>query len=289
MAPWGISAITGAAAAAALLGHSAWASSAPDAIEADAALVEQDDACSSEESCDLSLRQLRATHRHEQAEEHAAAEAERRFKLMLESNGISSGTQAEYVGTDAETGGQLLKLYHQTSPEAGQSILKTGFRLGSGGLCGPAIYFSPSPKDTDVKAVGGRGFIIEAIVDMGRMKVMNGQCDHSMNTDKMREHGWDSLTLDRGGFGECWFLPHCYEYIIYDNHRIKHMKGYPYNGWRSWFPGFPKVGAQGQPSGQAAHAISEGELHHQAAAPAEDALPAEKPAPEQPTPEQPKQ
>jgi len=129
-----------------------------------------------------------------------------------------------------------MTLYHQTSFEAGQSILKTGFRLGHGGICGPAIYFSPTAKDTDVKAVGGRGFIIEATVDMGRMKHMHGLCDSSLTASKVKASDYDSITLDRGGHAECWFLPHCYEYIIYDPKRVLSMKGYPYSGWKSWFP-----------------------------------------------------
>merc|ERR1712039_1113291 len=119
---------------------------------------------------------------------------------------------------------------------AGRRVLNTGFRLGHGGICGPAIYFSPTAKDTDVKAVGGRGFIIEARVDMGRMKTMSGQCDNTLTASKMQASQYDSITLDRGGYAECWFLPHCYEYIIYDPKRVVSMKGYPYNGWNSWFP-----------------------------------------------------
>mmetsp|Transcript_58023 Transcript_58023/g.162714 ORF Transcript_58023/g.162714 Transcript_58023/m.162714 type:complete len:258 (+) Transcript_58023:71-844(+) len=245
MAPLRVSAIAAALFAAPRL---VAAAAAEVEADADALLVQQDDVCSSDEGCDLSLRQLRATHRHQ----HETKEEVAVPRALLEANGISSGQEAEVLEASAETGGQLLRLYHQTSAAAGESILRTGFRLGSGGLCGPAIYFSPSAKDTDVKAVGGRGFIIEAMVDMGRMKHMSGQCDHSMNAAKMRQHGWDSITLDRGGFGECWFLPHCYEYIIYDKHRIKSMKGYQYNGFSSWF----HRNVQAQPSGEKAQSGS---------------------------------
>merc|ERR1712060_458030 len=156
-------------------------------------------------------------------------------------NGISTGQQAQEVEETslqaaASLGGRVLTLYHQTSPEAGWSILKTGFRLGHGGICGPAIYFSPTARDTDVKAVGGRGFIIEATVDMGRMKTMSGQCDNTLTASKLSASQYDSITLARGGHAECWFLPPCYEYIIYDPKRVLSMKGYPYNGWNSWFP-----------------------------------------------------
>merc|ERR1712039_129158 len=63
-----------------------------------------------------------------------------------------------------------------------------------------------------------------------------GQCDNTLTASKMQASQYDSITLDRGGYAECWFLPHCYEYIIYDPKRVVSMKGYPYNGWNSWFP-----------------------------------------------------
>eukprot|EP00429_Kryptoperidinium_foliaceum_P060554 CAMPEP_0176076978 /NCGR_PEP_ID=MMETSP0120_2-20121206/38487_1 /TAXON_ID=160619 /ORGANISM="Kryptoperidinium foliaceum, Strain CCMP 1326" /LENGTH=395 /DNA_ID=CAMNT_0017410707 /DNA_START=65 /DNA_END=1249 /DNA_ORIENTATION=+ len=230
------------------------------AQEAEEALVE-DDVCSSEEGCDLSFRQLRAAHRRVEARSEESSDSQAGLHAESLANGISTGAHAEVVGESSETGGQLLRLYHQTSAEAGESILREGFRLGSGGLCGAAIYFSPSPKDTDVKAVGGRGFIIEAVVDMGRMKVMSGMCDNDMTAERMKQLGFDSITLDRGGFRECWFLPHCYEYIVYDKSRIKSMKGYAYNGWASWFPwmgGWGRPGqASGQPSGYPAEVVGE--------------------------------
>merc|ERR1711972_960235 len=70
----------------------------------------------------------------------------------------------------------------------------------------------------------------------GRMKVMSGQCDNTLTASKMKASQYDSITLDRGFHAECWFLPHCYEYIIYDPKRVVSMKGYPYSGWNSWFP-----------------------------------------------------
>merc|ERR1719343_1634551 len=129
--------------------------------------------------------------------------------LPTQANGVSTGQKAQEVeeaGLHSQAqlgGGRVLTLYHQTSYEAGQSILKTGFRLGHGGICGPAIYFSPTAKDTDVKAVGGRGFIIEAQVDMGRMQVMSGLCDNTLTASKVEASPFDSITLDRGFFAEC--------------------------------------------------------------------------------------
>ncbi len=117
-----------------------------------------------------------------------------------------------------------MRLYHQTTPQAGKSILATGFHPGQSGICGGAIYFTGSPKDTDAKTVGGRGFIIEAVVDMGRMKEMDAWCDPSMTGEKLKAMGYDSMTLDRGHVRECILVAHCREYIIYDASQIKSIK-----------------------------------------------------------------
>jgi len=141
--------------------------------------------------------------------------------------------------------GKVMTLYHQTSPEAGASILKEGFRLSNrAAICGKAIYFCPTKWETDVKAIGGRGFIIEAQVDLGRIKQVNRHCGYSwdrMNHKKLVSEGYDSIYLDRAGWGECVGVKPCREYIIYDNNRIVSMKGYEHHGkvptwWKLWHP-----------------------------------------------------
>lgn len=192
----------------------------------------EDDECEGaqpgDERCDISMMQRRSF-----------------LKKFVEANQVNASdegddasfTSIQFNASDeGEDTKNIMTLYHQTTETAGHSILRTGFRLGKSGICGPAIYFSPSAKDTDVKAVGGRGFIIEAQVDMGRIKKMGAWCDEKMNGKKLKDMGYNSITLDRGYILECAFLPHCVEYIIYDNSRIIHMKGYKYNGFKSWFP-----------------------------------------------------
>lgn len=187
-----------------------------------ASALTQDDECArggdEDTRCDLSMLQVRGS---KAAVERGAASAD----MHLEDG--DNFTQTE----------NLMTLYHQTTEAAGRSILGTGFRPGTQGVCGGAIYFSPTAKDTGVKAVGGHGFIIEAVVDMGRMLTMDANCDPYMTGAKLKAKGYDSITIDRGWVLECWFLPHCKEYIIYDAHRVKKMKGYPYSDAQSWFPG----------------------------------------------------
>jgi len=210
-----------------LLACLSWASSESSAATADLrvgddvpeALLEQDDVChggsDAEGRCDVSLLQRRGQVKQHAEAQHAEDRAE----------------------ANTTSGANMMTLFHQTSEAAGRSILASGkFNAGKSGICGGAIYFSPSAKDTDVKAIGGRGFVIEAQVDMGRIKTMSPYCDESMTGAKLLALGFDSITLDRGYMFECFALPSCREYIIYDAARIKSMKGYLYNGYESWWP-----------------------------------------------------
>eukprot|EP00440_Ansanella_granifera_P041901 gb/GFBE01045425.1/.p1 GENE.gb/GFBE01045425.1/~~gb/GFBE01045425.1/.p1 ORF type:complete len:305 (+),score=69.54 gb/GFBE01045425.1/:1-915(+) len=184
-------------------------------------------------SCEVSLRQLRGR----QAEELSGQDAEEeRYDdedlELLSVDDIDLNNESSW----AETGRNIRTLYHQTSPAAAASILRTGFRPGSArGICGSAIYFSPTPHDTDWKAVGGRGKMIKAVVDLGRVKWMGRECDRAMNGPRLKSLGYDSITLDRGGYIECRRVAHCREYIIYDPRRVLHMTAYNYHGWKHWY------------------------------------------------------
>merc|ERR1719343_1929837 len=128
--------------------------------------------------------------------------------LPTQANGVSTGQRAQEVeeaGLHSEAsvgGGRVLTLYHQTSYEAGQSILKTGFRLGKAGICGHGIYFCQSATMTDYKATGATGYIIVARVAMGKMLKLGPHCDRGMNLHRLRAKGYDSVTIDRGGIYE---------------------------------------------------------------------------------------
>jgi len=182
-------------------------------------VLQADDACleGAEGTCDLSLLQMRG----------------KQVDPPTPTAGIAGATNwTQDLGSAKLAGKNIMTLYHQTTPEAAASILKTGFRLGSAdGICGAAIYFSPTDKDTEIKAVGGKGYMIEAKVDMGRVLTMPWTCDMFMTGERLNKLGYDSITLDRGGIYECYYTAHCKEYIIYDKSRVLSMRSYP---WKSW-------------------------------------------------------
>lgn len=193
---------------------------AMDADSPVAKALEADDACSpGDERCDLTMLQLRS---RQQSQDLA---------VRLAANATSNATETEH-----ERSGVIMTLYHQTSESAGNSILRHGFNRGSPkGWCGSAIYFSPTAHETNIKALGGRGFIIEAVVNLGRILHEGPYCDRSMNEHKLKAMGYDSITLDRGRIAECKYLAHCYEYVIYDRNQIVSMKGYKWHGTKHWW------------------------------------------------------
>lgn len=142
-------------------------------------------------------------------------------------------TSASSSGTGS---GTVLTLYHATSPEAGASILRSGFRAGHVGYCGGGIYFATSPLATLGKAVGPdshQGFMIEARVNLGRVKYISkpsctsprlGVRDLDSTPLSRYLHDWhsDSVTFNPGDG---------VEYAIADPSRVlstKQYSGYQY-------------------------------------------------------------
>jgi len=223
------------------------------------AALEDDDVCSRPTNvddaegraianhCAQRLLQLRATRAQELVEELSGGEAnwtgppswaptKEQIESAEELGDMDLGAMVASAGYKNHGPANIKTLYHQTSPEAGRSILKTGFRLGtSHAICGSAIYFSPSVSDTDPKAMGGRGFIVKSVVDIGRKMWMPRDCDYTMTETRLNMMGFDSINLDRGRYQECWRVAHCYEFIIYDNRRVLHMSGFAYKGWAHWY------------------------------------------------------
>ncbi|CAJ1337070.1 unnamed protein product, partial [Effrenium voratum] len=113
----------------------------------------------------------------------------------------------------------------QTSPQACKAILKTGFRRGSDGWCGGAIYFAMSPQATKTKAIGTQsqgGCVIEARVDVGRVAYLGGDCG---GKKEQVPSGYDSVSFDPGDGKEV---------VIWDKSRVKSMKIIPYDP--AWSP-----------------------------------------------------
>jgi hypothetical protein len=115
-----------------------------------------------------------------------------------------------------------MTLYHQTSPEIGPLILAEGFRPGSAGWCGGAIYFATSPEATVTKAIGAdshTGFMIQAEVCLGKLRRMPSTCDIYMNGGNLTSEGYDSITFDPGD-GD--------EYVVYSKDRVVSTRQYPW-------------------------------------------------------------
>jgi len=116
--------------------------------------------------------------------------------------------------------------FHQTSKEICGLIMASSFRAGSGGWCSDAIYFAKSPEATVTKAVGENsndGCMIEAVLDMGRVKYAHTDCQH-LNKASVEAAGYNSVIFNPGDGDEL---------VLYDPARIISKKILPYNeAWR---------------------------------------------------------
>jgi len=123
---------------------------------------------------------------------------------------------------DSDEHGRIMTLYHQTSAEIGQLILKGGFKPGKMGYCGGAIYFATSPQATITKArsvYSHQGFMIEAVVRLGRVKRMGPLCDMSMTGEKLHQQGFDTIAFNPID-GD--------EYVVYNSSQIVSTRQFPW-------------------------------------------------------------
>mmetsp|Transcript_45321 Transcript_45321/g.106043 ORF Transcript_45321/g.106043 Transcript_45321/m.106043 type:complete len:209 (-) Transcript_45321:103-729(-) len=124
----------------------------------------QDDECQegSQGECAMNALQLRSSQ----------GESEELFDA-------SNDSEMQSIASKLNQTGRLWRLYHVTSPSIGPKILREGFRSGHAGWCGGAIYFGNTAQETHHKAVGTeshQGYMIEAMVDVGRVKSMPWNC-----------------------------------------------------------------------------------------------------------------
>ncbi|CAJ1427019.1 unnamed protein product [Effrenium voratum] len=135
-----------------------------------------------------------------------------------------------------ENGRSVMTVYHQTSPEACQGILATGFRIGHDGWCGGAIYFAMTPEATKTKAItphSGIGCMLEAKVNVGHVKkypccrYCGGHQDQHIAWTKgsLKSKGYDSIVIDPGDGPEL---------VIYDNKQVMSLRVIPFNP--AWTP-----------------------------------------------------
>jgi len=240
-------------AALALTAASAAAAPPADAVDV-AAAVEADACVAGDAECALSLRQLRSQ-AVEGAEASAALKTEEVAKAGAAAHG-KAGAKSEAAheeGAKAKAGaaedaaheaamealerrassgvGEKLtsllstftgkggaKLYHQTSPEIAAMIMHGGFKPGSAGWCGGAIYFADSPKATFTKAIGSdshTGVILQANVNLGKVCKMSRTCDSSMTPEKAHAMGCDTIEFNPGDGNE---------FVVYDSRRVRSIR-----------------------------------------------------------------
>lgn len=122
--------------------------------------------------------------------------------------------------------GPIMTLYHQTSMEIGTLILESGFKPGHVGWCGGAIYFARSPQATITKASGinsHRGFMIEAVVSLGKIKHMGSTCDMMMTPEKLHKEGYNSIVFNPVD-GD--------EFVIYNSSQVLSTRRFPFDWFR---------------------------------------------------------
>jgi len=80
-----------------------------------------------------------------------------------------------------------------------------------------------SPEATKTKAIQS-GCVIEAKVDVGRVKYEGPRCGHKWNKGELKSEGYDSIEFDPGDGKEV---------VIFDSWRVKSMKEIRYNpAWK---------------------------------------------------------
>lgn len=120
-------------------------------------------------------------------------------------DGLADLTPEEQDERSARLETNVLRLYHQTSEEAADSIIAgQEVRLGSIGYAGAGIYFAVTPEDTDLKS-HTKGIILVATVRLGKVFHLK-HSDRELDGDKLLEDGHDSVYLKR---------PTGPEYVIY--------------------------------------------------------------------------
>mmetsp|Transcript_92633 Transcript_92633/g.271194 ORF Transcript_92633/g.271194 Transcript_92633/m.271194 type:complete len:136 (+) Transcript_92633:1-408(+) len=125
-------------------------------------------------------------------------------------------------------------LYHQTNSHVGRMILKRNFHAGHVGWCGAGIYFATSPGATAGKAKGPDshlGFIIEARVNLGRVKYMPWHCTTSSKCHKpyhqcQDRHNQGTMMHRMGHDSICFNPGDGWEYVIWDSRRVLSMRHY---------------------------------------------------------------
>jgi hypothetical protein len=101
--------------------------------------------------------------------------------------------------------------YHATNSAAAARIASCGFRCGSKGLAGGAIYFATSEADARRKSNNGDDVVLCCELTMGRVCELDHNGCPSMTLQKLKQMGYDSVKIRRSGD----------EYAVYEPSRVR--------------------------------------------------------------------
>jgi hypothetical protein len=186
----------------------------PNAVAFEAVGEATDDVCdASDVGCALSLRQLRASTLTPDGEQSTGPATD---GIELLSEGTENGVTS--LKDSLQKKANIVKAYHVTSPAVCKLILAGGFKPGSKGWCGGAIYFAATIQSVWTKAIGvdsRTGCLLEAKVNMGKIKKMGPKCDMAMTPKTLAAEKYDSIAFNPGDG---------IEYVIYDPSRVISVK-----------------------------------------------------------------
>ncbi len=101
--------------------------------------------------------------------------------------------------------------YHATNSAAAARISSCGFRCGTQGLAGGAIYFATSEADARRKSNNGHDVVLRCKLTMGRVCELDHNGCPSMTLQRLNEMGYDSVKIRRNGD----------EYAVYEPSRVR--------------------------------------------------------------------
>ena len=101
--------------------------------------------------------------------------------------------------------------YHATNSDAANGIATCGFRCGTAGMAGGAIYFATSEEDARRKSNNGNTVVFRCLLRMDRVCELDCNGDASMTLQSLNAKGYDSVKIRRNGD----------EYVVYEPWRVR--------------------------------------------------------------------
>jgi hypothetical protein len=129
--------------------------------------------------------------------------------VTMHAHGVFAGSTLHLEGRLC--GGMLL--YHCTTKSKAAAIRRNGFRCGSSGIAGGAVYFAASVEDAARKS-HYNGVVLVCEVDLGRVHDVGYNGDSSLSLTKVRALNCDSVRIPRNGDPGT-------EYCVYEPSRVR--------------------------------------------------------------------